>query len=165
MHFKMIIISKNERCCLNLLEQYREDKEVSYDVENDYWYNPDGRFDWMEIGGRFCALIKVASDCEEFSVGDRYILEEEDPYESEDPSIRFVDGAYARDILNIESIGGYGYVDSTGWYDRWDIPYIHEENLTAEEREQKAQALFDEGIRQKILEDKDQYVLVVDIHD
>lgn len=170
MHFKMIIIGKNERCCLNLLEQYREDKEVSYDSENDYWYNPNGRFDWMEIGGRFCASIKVASGCEEFSVGDKYFLESDDPYESKDSSVKLTDGAYVKDILNIENIGGYGYVDSTGWYDRYDFPNAYYEKylgdcLTAEEKEQKAQAIFDEGIRQKISEDKDQYVLVVDIHD
>lgn len=182
MHYCMIIIGKNENQCLNLLEQYSSDREVSYDVENDYWYNPDSRWDWYQIGGRYCARLEVRNNCEEYSLGEAAWCSQDNPYQTEKEGIRLVDGARIKDVLNIEELSCYGYVDASGWHDSWDefeqrLFAQYEKNrkadsITAEEdarkilaeKEEEAARKFKQEIREMIKQDGDKYILVCDAH-
>lgn len=185
MHFKMIIIGNDEGSCLNLLEQYDHNREVKFDDENNYWYNPDGHYDYYTVGGRFCACLEIKDDCPEFSTGEKSLFSKDDCYQSNKAGVKLVDGAYVKDILNFDSLGGYGYVDSKGWHDAWGE---YEKDLYSDfekktkgvqeyspeyesirrawfEEENQAEEKFKKKIRGELSKDPSKYVLIVDIHD
>lgn len=184
MHLKMIIIGEDKEVCLNLLEQYSDDLEVKFDSKNGWWYNPDGHYDYYTIGGRFRGVLEVKDDCQEFYKEREFLPCDGDYYRSEKAGVKLVDGAYAKDVLNLSSLGAYGYVDEQGWHDAWgeyeDVLYADynkkiegldfnsPERLAIyqawkEELNQKNKE-FMEKIRKEISKDSSKYILVVDIH-
>lgn len=182
MHYCMIIIGKNEDQCLNLLEQYSPYREVSYDAEENYWYNPEARWDWYQIGGRYCGRLEVRNDCTEYSVGNTSWCSPDVPYHTDKEGIRIVDGARVKDILNLDEVVCYGYVDASGWYDSWDAYENHlfaqyekdrdGDSITAEEeayktlneRREEAARKFNQEIREIIRQDENKYILICDVH-
>lgn len=184
MHFKMIIIGENVTNCLDLLEQYSDNREVKFDSENGWWYNPDGHYDYYTIGGRFRGVLEVKDGCQEFYKGREYLPCDGDQYQSEKAGVKLVDGAYVKDILNLNSLDVYGYVDTQGWHDAWDeyedvlytdydkkvegLDFNSPERLAIyqawkEELNQRNEE-FMEKIRKVISKDPSKYIIVVDIH-
>lgn len=74
MHYRYGIISANND--INNIEQillpYDENEEIEYNEEEDYSYNPQGLFDWYEIGGRFMKTLKVKEIKEDQYSGVQY---------------------------------------------------------------------------------------------
>ncbi|MBR1742834.1 MAG: hypothetical protein IJ733_13390 [Lachnospiraceae bacterium] len=67
------------------LADYVEDEHgTPYHEEQEaygYYYNPDGYFDWYQIGGRWPDTFLVKKECEEYGIADRSFMcgEEETP--------------------------------------------------------------------------------------
>jgi len=65
-----------------------------------YWANPNAKWDWYEIGGRWSGSLRVPADTESAKAKIRGNRKEREPhYISEEPNIVLVDGARIKDIV------------------------------------------------------------------
>ena len=109
-------------------EQYVN--EACYGVRNQengrygVWFNPNGLYDWYQIGGRWPAVFLVKKTCGEYSLGERcYLADEKYPAPE---GYRWVCAARKKDI-------------------QWDVMRKWE-NQCAIEQFQKLEAMFLSGI-------------------
>ncbi len=74
-HFSVAVLSNHPNDVERLLEPFcerveanspyavfHEDEECSYDETvkaHGYWYNPNAKWDWYQIGGRFSSMLKL----------------------------------------------------------------------------------------------------------
>lgn len=157
-------------------EDLNEERELIY---------PAIMWDWFEIGGRYCGKLKLRVDYEEDNKyrwqfyepvpregrlfhceilkdlrGNKtrpYISEEEYfPYLGTRDGYLAVDGAPLMDIMNLDEIRGWGYVDLDG------TPHAREEWDGKKWVQNKK---YDEEIEKYIDEHMDCFVTVLDIHD
>lgn len=188
MHSLIVVIGETKHQCQNLIAQYDDGLEVKYDAENDYFYNPNGHYDWLTIGGRWRGYIKVpstvdANDVYRFSF--RPFPKDDEDYKSDDDNVKLVDGAYVKDVLNLNDVAScYGWVDLSGWHDKWsEGEYDIYENYVESLRETNDKDVvdkihaqyaedtkaFSERFREKLKEvlaqNKDKYILMYDVHE
>lgn len=57
MHFSLLLIS-NGQSPDEMLDPFWEENEVEQD-EDGYWYNPDAKWDWYQIGGRWYGHLEA----------------------------------------------------------------------------------------------------------
>lgn len=84
-------------------EKYLEDYHgATRDEEtNDYgyWENPNAKWDWYEVGGRWAGCLKVSADCENCGVGQKsWGWGDTDPYETSS-EYKKVDSARIKDLI------------------------------------------------------------------
>lgn len=60
-HYPVAVIHRTDQSVDDLLERYDESLDVEFDPEEEYWYNPDAKWDWYEVGGRWSGLLKTKS--------------------------------------------------------------------------------------------------------
>lgn len=90
MHFLLFVImdtdTENYRYLENMMEPYNEvvdgfepwaEKEVDEDG-CEYWINPDGQWDWWQVGGRWAGHIEAKDS----AYGTRSWTNENKPYET-----------------------------------------------------------------------------------
>lgn len=84
-------------------DEYMKDYHDShYDEEMKdygYWENPNAKWDWFEIGGRYAGHIKTLSNNSDVGVGTPSLLMRYNPYETENQDIQLVDSARIKDII------------------------------------------------------------------
>lgn len=81
------------------LKEYCKDEWNEEAQDYGYWENPNAKWDWYEIGGRWAGRLKVASDCENCGVGKKsWGWGNEDPYESTD-RYKKVDSARIKELV------------------------------------------------------------------
>ena len=80
-HFSVLVLTREgqdveglllpymENCCGEPPREYMEffeDEECEVDEETGrrgYWQNPNARWDWYEVGGRFRGMLRASSCC------------------------------------------------------------------------------------------------------
>ena len=64
MHYSICVIHEDGTDVADALAPFDENLDVKYDEEEEYWYNPDGKWDWYQVGGRWCGAIKLKNGVE-----------------------------------------------------------------------------------------------------
>lgn len=62
MHYSICVIHEDGTDVADALAPFDENLEVEKVVEDDgyeYWYNPNGKWDWYQVGGRWCGSLKL----------------------------------------------------------------------------------------------------------
>lgn len=81
------------------LEDYHDAKKDEETLDYGYWENPNAKWDWYEVGGRWAGSLKVASDCENCGSGTKsWGWGIEDPYASAD-GYKKVDSARIKELV------------------------------------------------------------------
>lgn len=85
-----------EDCPKEYLEFVKTEKEEGEwnEEAQDYGYyeNPNSKWDWYQVGGRFAGCLRIPSDIDDYGITQR------DPYRESD-GIRSVDSARVKDII------------------------------------------------------------------
>ena len=144
-------------------------------------------WDWCVLGGRYCGNIKlrIDEDNEEYkwhiympggregkifrssifktlSSGEKIFFSEEDyyPYMGYHDGYLYVDGAYAKDIMNIDDLQCYQFIDENG------MGFARESWNDAAEKFEKDE-LFDVEFKATIERAKENnlFITVIDCHD
>lgn len=58
MHFLLLAILDEDQSLEDMLNPFWEGHEIEEDEEG-YWYNPDGKWDWFEVGGRWYGRLEA----------------------------------------------------------------------------------------------------------
>jgi hypothetical protein len=61
-HFSVLVIGDSQTQKLEQLEQYYEPEEINPDGSTNETRNPDSKWDWYEIGGRWAGSLKHKAD-------------------------------------------------------------------------------------------------------
>lgn len=120
-HFSVAVITKGKPCngeIEEILRPYCECYEEGWNDEyftfepadeedeesEGYYYNPDARWDWFSIGGRWAGLIrtKKKEDVEVHSESSWIWKNDRDPYESKEEGIFKVDCCRIKDIITTD---------------------------------------------------------------
>lgn len=64
-----------------------------------YWENPNAKWDWYQIGGRYAGHIKVNFVNSDVDYGYPSLFHTKNPYESKENNIKYVDCARIKDII------------------------------------------------------------------
>lgn len=67
MHYSICVIHEDGTDVADALAPFDENLEVEKVVEDDgyeYWYNPNGKWDWYQVGGRWTGSIKLKDGVE-----------------------------------------------------------------------------------------------------
>lgn len=81
-------------------EEFFEYEQSEDNPEEGYYYNPNAKWDWFVIGGRWAGLIRTKSQDKQAVFGDvSWVWEDKDPYESKEPGIYKVDSCRIKDII------------------------------------------------------------------
>ena len=62
MHYSICVIHEDGTDVADALAPFDENLEVEKVVEDDgyeYWHNPNGTWDWYQVGGRWCGSLKL----------------------------------------------------------------------------------------------------------
>ena len=62
MHYSICVIHEDGTDVADALEPFNENLEIEKVVEDDgyeYWTNPNGKWDWYQVGGRWCGSLKL----------------------------------------------------------------------------------------------------------
>ena len=62
MHYSICVIHEDGTDVADALAPFDENLEVEKVVEDDgyeYWHNPNGKWDWYQVGGRWCGSLKL----------------------------------------------------------------------------------------------------------
>jgi hypothetical protein len=177
MHYCIAVITQQQKNVGSVLAQYDENLEVAEYGEEGTMYNPNGHWDWYQIGGRWAGMLKVKKtklESSRDSRGEKSLLCSNDPYqvssEDEQDGIAYVDSSLIQDIENLDEIltnSIYGYVSSIGWKDRWECCRTPAENpkYPGETNEDpKKVAIFYEDMNAFVESHFDYYLTIVDCH-
>lgn len=79
------------------------EKEIGAEFDEEmqdygYWENPNAKWDWYQIGGRWAGRLKVDAQNENVRIGEPSIFMKENPYKTDDEYQR-VDSARVKDII------------------------------------------------------------------
>lgn len=66
MHYSICVIHEDGTDVADALAPFDENLDVKQEFKDGepYWYNPDGKWDWYQIGGRRCGAIKLKDGVE-----------------------------------------------------------------------------------------------------
>ena len=155
-----------------------ETDEELYELEKDDYeqfdengnqlstYNPNSRWDWFEIGGRFRNLLLTKKQNENVTVV-------EYPFRNYDVKrapvgFKYVNSAKIKDVdfKKMEEVIGYAFctwalVDENDWYEKGKMGFWCMSNAT-KETEQSFVEKFQEYMNS--LENQDKYITIVDCH-
>jgi len=134
--------------------KYFDNGEV--DDENNivtYNYNPDGKYDWFSLGGRWYGLLKLKDGAISGIHGDL------SPFDGSSHDPKMFDGAKFGDIdwssEEMNNFSLFGWVDQDGWIDRYEL------DMDSNSQTEEWVNLF-KGRMSEI--DDDTMVYVVDFH-
>ena len=83
----------------NYLEDYHDLTKDEETLDYGYWENPNAKWDWWQIGGRWAGLLKVSLDCENCGIGEKsWGWGSENPYTNTD-KYKKVDSARIKDLI------------------------------------------------------------------
>ena len=113
---------------------FKAGKNLDEDGNEISTYNPDSKWDWYQVGGRWAGGIKL-KDTVDYS---KYELPNFSWGWSEDNKAKRivsggVDSAMIKDIADLENLTTYSYLDKNGWEDKDDFISIDYKNDTDEE--------------------------------
>lgn len=121
MHFSLILLSNDTsynygRIIKDAMEPYHEvwdeiDPRTVMGIDDGdvYWYNPNGKWDWYQFGGRWCGLIKAKRG----SYGERSWTNKDMEYEC-----GHFDAALVKNIVSIDPEMIYSVLTPDGtWHD------------------------------------------------
>lgn len=101
-HYSLAVITKRPFQIEELLYHYSENNATEEEVDDDgetHYYNPDYRFDWYQVGGRWHNMLKVPKTAINRVVQGSASLVSP-PFERKQRGrYRWVDGAPIKDIL------------------------------------------------------------------
>ena len=84
-------------------EYLEEEQNAKFDEEMQdygYWENPNAKWDWYQIGGRYAGRIRTNANNEDVGYGEKSLFYgSKNPYESENENIKCVDSARVKDII------------------------------------------------------------------
>lgn len=81
------------------LEDYHGAKKDEETLDYGYWENPNAKWDWYQVGGRWAGKLKVACECENCEVGEKaWGFGSTNPYETTD-GYKKVDSARIKDLI------------------------------------------------------------------
>lgn len=81
------------------LEEWHDAKKDEETLDYGYWENPNAKWDWWQVGGRWAGRLKVSPDCENCGVGEKaWGFGNTDPYETTD-GYKMVDSARIKDLV------------------------------------------------------------------
>jgi hypothetical protein len=90
------------------LEDYHDAKKDEETHDYGYWENPNAKWDWWQIGGRWCGKLMVAADCNNCGYGElSWGCGNENPYTVEAGDYKKVDSARIKDLVFLEERKAY----------------------------------------------------------
>lgn len=152
MHYTLSVIIKDVNNLDSVLDKFDEDNEC----------NPNPKWDWWVIGGRWSGLVVIKEECGNCIVGDR-TSNEKFPRSLKYNGYKNVDGARLKDIdfskmsSDKETFYTYALLDEFGvWHEK--------ETFNGESWVQKEHWVddFDDLIHNT---DQNNYLIIVDYHD
>ena len=89
------------------LEEYHCAEKDEETQDYGYWENPNAKWDWFEVGGRWSGLLKVPLDCSNYGIGQKsWGWGDDDPYTTTD-QYRKVDSARIKDLVFLDCQNDY----------------------------------------------------------
>ena len=136
----------------NYLEDYHDSTKDEETLDYGYWENPNAKWDWWQIGGRWAGLLKVPADCENCSTGKKsWGWGSENPYTSTD-QYKKVDSARIKDLV---------FLDSEKQYEKakrfWEMYIEGQPPKNADEQEQIKWAFYKPEYFLNTYKDKETY--------
>lgn len=130
---KYIVRSIKERIKFNKsLRKYNDSKDWVENYDGYYlnpektaygrYHNPNKKWDWYEIGGRWAGLIKLKDGATGFNGTKSFMFDEEDPYKNGG-----VDSALKKDITEecIKDLSYmYAVLDMNGWHQKSQLGWF-----------------------------------------
>lgn len=101
-HYSLGVITRRPFQIEELLYHYSEDNATEEEIDDDgetRYYNPDYRFDWYQVGGRWHNMLKVSKATTERAVQGSASLVSPSYERRQRGRYRWVDGAPIKDIL------------------------------------------------------------------
>lgn len=83
-------------------EEYMRDNGYEYDKETKeygYYYNPNAKWDWWVIGGRWSGSLIVSNNCDSEQGEKSWIYGEDNPYKTTDKQYKKCDIARIKDLV------------------------------------------------------------------
>lgn len=103
MHFCVCVIHEDGKSIEDVMRPFDENLKVEKCVEDgeEYWYNPNGKWDWYQVGGRWAGALKLKDSITRTDdmYGEPSLLldKTQDPY-NHISGQRYVDSALIDDI-------------------------------------------------------------------
>jgi hypothetical protein len=105
-----------------------------------YWHNPNSKWDWYQIGGRWAGFLRVPSDSVSGKANMKgeqsWLFKDEDsPYSSEDPKVTLVDFARIKDIIRDDQFHTYSVLKNGEWLEPGKMGWWACSHATEEEQQ------------------------------
>ena len=138
--------------------RYYEEDEIGPEGEVYSTYNPQAKWDWYTIGGRYCGSIILKDGCERMC-GIGFPFDLEPKHKRQLISENRADMAYKKDIKNWDELTCFALVKDGKWYEKGDMCWW---GIVANEKEDE---IWEEGFKKLIsnLPD-DTLITIVDCH-
>ncbi len=169
-HFSVAVITKGKPCngeIEEILRPYCETYEEGWNEEffefeknenpeegepEGYYYNPEARWDWFVIGGRWAGLIRTKSqDKPEVKDDLSWSWKDKNPYESKEEGIFKVDSCRIKDIITTSE------EDYKKGLRFWELIVEGQEAQNEEEQETKKFAFYKPEYYLKTYQTKENY--------
>ena len=136
----------------NYLEEYHDATKDEETLDYGYWENPNAKWDWWQIGGRWAGLLTVPVNCQNCSTGEKsWGWGTENPYTTTD-KYKKVDSARIKDLV---------FPDYEQKYDKakrlWELKVEGEEPQKDEEKEQLKWDYYRPEYYENTYKDKETY--------
>lgn len=145
------------------LEKYLGVKKDEEMQDYGYWENPNAKWDWFHIGGRWAGMLKIPVECKNYGIGkESWLWKGEDVYKTT-AEYKTVDSARIKDLVFPDTtfipyavIGKGGEWIAQGHMGWWGISTSTENQLDD----------FIKNYKKNVLDnaDDDDYITIVDCH-
>ena len=148
--------------------QYYEEEEIGENGEVYSTYNPNSKWDWYSIGGRWNKILLTNKDNEDVVEEEEFGLFNYCDDKKTPDGYKWVNGAKIKDIdfnkMNEgkeEPFYTWALVDETGWYEQGEMGWWAMSDATDESTNTFIEK-FQEYIKAE--ENQDKYLIIVDCH-
>lgn len=134
------------------LEDYHDAKFDEEMQDYGYWENPNAKWDWYQVGGRWAGSLRVAPDCENCGLGEKsWGWGKQNPYET-DGKYKKVDSARIKDLV---------FPDYQERYEKakrfWELKVEGQEPKNDQEKEDLSWDFYKTSYYENTYKDKETY--------